>query len=95
MFEKLLEDNPQVSQRCKEYGISIDDVHGELIKDMIRGKISEEEPGPSTSESSATAVPALDNRSMDDSVVPEVVTRLALQKPFLLEVCYKLTYCTK
>ena len=61
MFEKLLIDNPQVSQRCKEYSISIDDIHGELIKDMIRGKTSEEEPSEQSpaSESAVATRPAV------------------------------------
>ena len=61
MFEKLLKDNPQVSQRCKEYSISIDDVHEKLIKDMIHGKISEEpsEQAPASGESAMATRPAV------------------------------------
>ena len=38
MFEELLKENPHVSQSCLEYSVSIDGLHGDLVKDIIRGK---------------------------------------------------------
>ena len=45
MFEELLKENPHVLQSCLEYSVSIDGLHGDLVKDMIRGKrFTAEEP---------------------------------------------------
>ena len=44
MFEELIKENPHVSQSCLEYSVTIDGLHGDLVKDMIRGKRLTEDP---------------------------------------------------